>query len=194
MAKNHTIKQGKIPVKRNFNLAEIGRPKPNYTMTILVTLVLGILALSGVKVGIIDRLTKVAEEEAKVTDLQVQVDMMNAAIESFGDIATLYGHYTYSDMTPEEMAMVETMDVIELIEDNLIGEAVIGNWTLAGNVLTIPMIANNLQEVNALVQVLQASPNVDFCTVTTAKSVTEEVETVTAQVTVYLMQSVEEVE
>lgn len=228
MANAKSLKQGKIPVKRQFNMAVIGQKQANYTKTILITVLVALLVLVGVKFGVIDRLTAASDEEMKASELQMQVDMVNAKIASYGDITTLYGHYTYSDMTPEELALVETMDVIQLIEENVMGEAVIGEWTLSGNVLTIPMVTGTLEEANALVQILQAAPIVDFCTVTTAKSVTEEskpeateaaeaegtaeaegaeegsapaveaepelVETVTAQVTVYLVQPEEEVE
>lgn len=237
MADKKALKQGKIPVKRTINMAEIGQVKANYTMTILVTLLIGVLALIGVKFGVIDRLQAASDAELQVTELQMQVDMVNATIASYGDITTAYGHYTYSDMTQQELAMVETMDIIQLLEDNVMNEAVIGEWTLNGNVLTIPMVTETLEEANTLVQILQTSPIVDFCTVTTAKSVTEEtkaesssanagensadaensdvnteantgensavpvetveietIETVTAQVTVYLVQPEEEVE
>lgn len=234
MADKKALKQGKIPVKRTINMAEIGQVKANYTMTILATLLVGVLALIGIKFGVIDRLQAASDAELQVTELQMQVDMVNATIASYGDITTAYGHYTYSDMTEQELSMVEAMDVIELLETHVKNEAVIGEWTVAGNVLTIPMVTGNLEEANALVQILQTSPIVDFCTVTTAKSVTEEtvvedsneqaeanvagttgdadstseannsttaqevetelVETVTAQVTVYLVQPEEEVE
>ena len=68
------------------------------------------------------------------------------------------------------------------------------SWSLTGNELTINMSGESLQQINLIVQQLEAQDLVDFCTVNTANTndntrgnaKSEEYDVVKARVLVYL--------
>ncbi len=73
-------------------------------------------------------------------------------------------------MTKEEQERVGRGEVLSLIQRVVLPQAGIDSLTVSGNEMTLNMTGSTLQEINLLVQKLEADPLVDFCNVTTAES------------------------
>ena len=116
---------GRMPTKRSINLVVVDENKINPIKAVLGILLILVLAAAFGKFLVYDRLAEVNQAQARVTDLQRRLDEMRDALQGYGEVETVYAHYTYDGMTAAEMALVDRADVVELIstiireQDNL---------------------------------------------------------------------------
>ena len=192
-----------FPVKRTINLAEIGEKPIDVKLAVpgIVLVILAALLFS--KFAVADRLAAVSKAEQEAAVVREQLDAGYQKIEEFGEMTEEYAHLTYSGMTVEELERTDRIEVLNLVQRVVLPQAVVSSWSIQGNQVTLIVKGSTLQKVNMIVQQLEAEDMVDFCTVTTAatnETVTgnaEETsinEVVTAQVTIYLNNGLEEVE
>lgn len=187
-------RRGQMPTKRTINLANLGE-KP-MRLGLAIPLVLLILALAAVfsKFLVIDRMAEVDRAQRAVYELQEKLDAGYEELADFDDLSELYAHYTYSGFTSEELNRADRAEVLKLIRNWVIPWAEVSSWTLTGNELTINMRGESLQQINLIVQQLEAQDLVDFCTVNTANTndntrgnaKSEEYDIVKARVLIYL--------
>ncbi len=176
------------------NLADAGVEKKHYALAVpaLVLIVLGAGALG--KFGVADRLIKVSYEQSQTAAVQAQIDEANEYIASLGDLQDIYAHYTYQGFTQDEIKCMNRPEVMELLKKVVFPKAIVSNWSLDGDQLTLPVQRASLAEINSLVQDLEANEIVDYCSVATAVTESERnsdgevqgTDTVTGQITVYL--------
>ena len=164
--------RGHMPTKKDINLAVIGEQHTNVLVALPAILLILLAAALFSKFLVYDRLQEVAAAQREVAQLQDQLDAGYEELSDYAELAELYAHYTFSGMTTEDL-------------------------TVSGNQMTLNMSGSTLQEINLLVQKLEADDIVDFCGVTTAVSkgeyeqydmpvVYDENTIVTARVIVYL--------
>lgn len=185
-----------LPVKRSINLATTGE-KPIQAKTAIPAIVLIIVAavlLS--KFFVVDRLMDMYRAQSEVSSLQSQLADAYQQLNSFGSMTDEYAHYTYSGMTSEEMTRTDRGAVMDLLQRMVLPQAAMSSWYLTGNELTLNIARGSLQDINILAQELSEDPLVDFCTVTTASTFTQQSETlpqgVVGQVLIYLNSTAEE--
>ncbi len=160
--------RGRLPVKRSINMATVGEKKTRATTVILVFLLVLIAIAAFSKFLVMDRLEVVNQEEQKVRDLRTQLSAANAKLDSFGELKEKYAHYTFADMTNEELRRVERSDVVELIERLVMPNAALNSWNVKQNQLTLNVTLDTLQDTNELAQLLNEDPMVEFATVKNA--------------------------
>ena len=200
MALTKNKKKGKaprvrrLPTKRTINLAVVGEKPLNMLVAIPSIIVIILAAALVSKFAVVDRLMAVSKAQAEVATLQTYLDAGYKAIESYGDLVDEYAHYTLSGMTEEELQTVDRTEIISMLQRVVLQKAEVGNWSITGNRLELPITGATLQQINMIVQELEAEELVDFCTVSTAatsdmdnrRQVISENAVVTAQVIVYL--------
>lgn len=206
MALTKNKKKGKappvrrLPTKRTINLAAVGE-KPLNMLVAIPSIILIILAAALVsKFAVVDRLMAVSKAQAEVATLQSYLDAGYDAIVGYGDLVEEYAHYTLSGMTEEELQTVDRTEIISMLQRVVLEKAEVGNWTITGNRVDLPITGTTLQKINMIVQELEAEELVDFCTVSTAattdtdnrRQVINENMVVTAQVIIYLNPLTEE--
>jgi ribosome-binding ATPase YchF (GTP1/OBG family) len=152
-----------------------------------------VVAAAFSKFLVIDRLAEVDAARAEVNRLQMKIDQGYEELAGFDDLADLYAHYTYSGFTQEELNRSDRVEVLRLIRSVVLPRTEVSSWTLSGNTLTINLNGETLQDINLLVQQLEAEDIVDFCTVNTANTkdnarlvLTENLGPVKARVMAYL--------
>ena len=186
--------RGHMPTKKDINLAVIGEQHTNVLVALPAILLILLLATLFSKFLVYDRLQEVAAAQREVAQLQDQLDAGYEELSDYAELAELYAHYTFSGMTEEERERIDRVEVLSLIDRLILPQAGVEDLAINGNTMTLNMSGNTLQEINLLVQKLEADPLVDFCAVTTAVSkeeyeLTEEYDEntiVTARVIVYL--------
>ena len=94
------------PQKRSINLAEIGVKKKNTPVAVAALVILLVAAAVAAKFGIVDRVIAVEQARSELNTLRVQIATTKSNINSYGELAEKYAHYTYSGMTPEELTRV----------------------------------------------------------------------------------------
>ncbi len=191
--KKGNVKRRQMPTKRSINLAVLSEKKTHFGLLIPGILLILVVAAAFSKFLVIDRLAEVDAARAEVNRLQMKIDQGYEELAGFDDLADLYAHYTYSGFTQEELNRSDRVEVLRLIRSVVLPRAEVSSWTLSGNTLTINLNGETLQDINLLVQQLEAEDIVDFCTVNTANTkdnarlvLTENLGPVKARVMAYL--------
>lgn len=191
--KKGNVKRRQMPTKRSINLAVLSEKKTHFGLLIPGILLILVVAAAFSKFLVIDRLAEVAAAQAEVVRLQTKIDQGYEELAGFDDLADLYAHYTYSGFTQEELNRSDRVEVLRLIRSVVLPRTEVSSWTLSGNTLTINLNGETLQDINLLVQQLEAEDIVDFCTVNTANTkdnarlvLTENLGPVKARVMAYL--------
>ena len=187
-------RRGQMPTKRTINLANLGDKPMRVGIVIPAILLILVLAAVFSKFLVIDRMAEVDAAQRVVNELQQKLDAGYEELADFDDLSELYAHYTYSGFTNEELNRADRVEVLKLIRNSVIPWAEVSSWSLTGNELTINMSGESLQQINLIVQQLEAQDLVDFCTVNTANTndntrgnaKSEEYDVVKARVLVYL--------
>ena len=168
--KKGSVKRRQMPVKRSINLAVIDEKKMRFGLAIPAILLILVAAAAFSKFLVLDRMAEVSAAQAEVSRLQAKIDQGYDELAGFDDLADLYAHYTYSGFTPEELNRSDRVAVLRLIRSVALPRAEVSSCSLTSNTLTINLNAETLQEINLLVQQLEAEDMVDFCTVNTANT------------------------
>lgn len=168
--KKSAIKRRQMPTKRVINLAVLDEKKVNFGLAIPAILLILVAAAVFSKFLVIDRMAEVSAAQAEVSRLQTRIDQGYEELAGFDDLADLYAHYTYSGFTPEELNRSDRVEVLRLIRSVVLPRAEVSSWSLSGNILTINLNAETLQDINLLIQQLESEDMVDFCTVNTANT------------------------
>lgn len=163
-------RRGQIPSKRTINLAGVGEKPLRLSLAIPGIILVLLAAVAFSKFLVIDRLQDVADAQSVVYGLQRELDAGYEELSGFDDLSNLYAHYTYSGFTNEELNRTDRVDVLNLIRTMIIPYAEVSTWSVTGNQLTVNMSAESLQQINLIVQQLEAQDLVDFCTVNTANT------------------------
>ena len=163
-------RRGQIPSKRTINLATIGEKPMRFGIAIPGIILILLAAAVFSKFLVIDRFAEVNAAQRVVYELQNKLDAGYEELTDFDDLSNLYAHYTYSGFTAEELNRTDRADVQRLIRTMIIPYAEVDSWSVTGNELTVNMSAESLQQINLIVQQLEAQDMVDFCTVNTANT------------------------
>ena len=190
------LAKGRIPTKRYINFMESNKKSMKWYVALpILILIIAAAAVFG-KFGVADKLDELAKREGELAAARKKLDDGNKEIESFGELAELYGHYTYSGMTNEEVTRADRIAIIDLLKTHVVSNASLGAWNVKGNRLTVYITDDSLQSINLIAQELEQEPMVDYCTLITASTDerdtyggvgSDDPSTVTAQVTVYLI-------
>jgi len=197
MKKNDLLKRTThLPDKKTINLALVGKKGIDLRIAIPAIILIIAAAVLISKFAVIDRFAKVTAAEREVAAIQKQIDDGYEQIAGYGELAELYAHYTYSDMTEEELNRADRVVAYDMLIRLVLPKATINSWSIKDNTMTVSLSGNTLQEINLIAQQLMEESNVDYCTVTAAATDYQrfdKTEYVNAQITVYLLSTSEEV-
>lgn len=122
------------------------------------------------KFGIIDQLSKKTSAFAELSDIQTQQEVLNAKLKDYPELEKQYGRYSYGWMNEAEASLVDPMEVYKLIESKVMDAAVIQNFAVNSNVITMNMSGITLMEASAVVKDLESSDMVDSAYVYSAEA------------------------
>ncbi len=199
--KTQKISHGQLPSKQSINLATVGVKKMKTGLLIPLLILVLAAAVCFAKFAVIDRLNALAKEKAEVERLEQEIATGYAKIDSYGELTEKYAHYTFSDMTQEELTRSDRVEIVDLVRRIVLPEATVTGWDIRGNELTLTLTSDTLQQINLIAQKIEAENIVDFCTVTTAATYENQYyysndpadTRVTAKIVVYLKNKVQEV-
>lgn len=160
-------KKGVVPSKQTMNFA---RHKSNINFAKLIPILVLVIAaaLLFAKFGFLDQLDKVA---AANNELSAKQDLYLAKSEQLKDydaLANEYGRYSYGWMTDSETGIVDRMDTIKLIRDKIMSLAVVEDYAVNENVLTLNVHGITLNQASDIVKDLESSSIVESATVYSA--------------------------
>lgn len=189
-----TKRMGALPSKRSINLVGVGEKPLNLKVAIPAILLILTAAVLFSKFAVVDKMAELSAAEQMLSNTKVQLDNGYKRIAGFGEVADIYAHYTYSDMTQEELTRPNRAAVMDMIRRIILPQAILDSWSVAGTTLNLTVTGSTLESINSIAQQLREDPLVDFCSVTTAQQysdidgrvIREDTGLVTARITVYL--------
>ena len=186
---NNSISRGKMPTKRNINLAAVGDKSLNKKTAIAAIVLIGVGATIFSYYGVAGRFTRLYEAQSAVSSVQSQLDAAYEELSQYDMTEEEYAHYTFSDLTQEELSQVEREDVLRLLDETVIGKCEVEYWSVSENVLNLRIVDSTLKAVNVIMQGINEDELVSYCTVSTAQKDDETdsgKSSVTADIVVYL--------
>ncbi|MDO4803713.1 MAG: hypothetical protein Q4A32_02715 [Lachnospiraceae bacterium] len=194
---------GYLPEKKSINLATVDEKTVSISGSVVGIILVVLLAIAFSKFFVIDRLMEMQKKENEATALEAEVQKGYARLEELIGVEDDYAHYTLDNMTKEELARCNRVDVIQMMQDKVLSKFSAISWSVSENILTIKLTGDSLQQINALSQDIEKAPIVSFCTVLSAEKKTQTVksksdgteskkEVVTATINAYLQNAPEE--
>lgn len=156
------------PTKDKINFAEIDITPMKIEVMAPAIVAIIIVACLLSKFLVVDRLIAYNKQAAEVASMESELQAAYDKIDSYSDMEEKYAHYTYSGMTPDEMALQDRVAVVELINKYILTKAEVGAWTITGNEVNIPITGVSFQEVGAIAAELEKDDMVDHCEVVAA--------------------------
>ena len=133
---------------------------------IVIVIVLALFA----KFGFIDQLSKKPDAYAQLADIQSQQEMLDLKLKDYPELEKQYGRYSYGWMSEDEVSLVDRMEVYSLIESKIMDAAVIEDFAINGNVITMNIRGITLIQASAVVKDLESSDMVDSAYVYSAEA------------------------
>ena len=156
--------RGKRPTKTSINLV-IKKERKVSPVLLIGSIVLAALLLFLLVIRPVASLTAA---NARVEQLQTQLDEANKTIESLGDIEEEYAHYTTAGMTKEELERVDRVKVMKLVENAVVNTGVVKSWSLSENMMSLEVSGASLSELNQIASALEKNKMVDRCVINSA--------------------------
>lgn len=180
--------KGKMPTKNYINV--MIRSKQTFSMKKHLPLVIiaAVLILVLGKFFVVDRLTATAREANRVAEIQQELTIANSKISSLQELDDLYAHYTYADMTAEELSRVDRVAAMKLIDEAFLSGNISRSWNLTGNVMTLQVNGPSLSDLNQLASELEVNPIVERCVISSADKRLDEDGNVSVTFVIYLQQ------
>ena len=167
------LMKGRAPTKNYINLAKADEKKINLRVAIPVIILIIIAAALFGKFLVFDRFEKVRKAEAEAASLQKQVDDLYAEIAGYGELAELYAHYTYANMTEEELNRVDRILVIDMLRKKVMDKVDVTSWKVEKDQLTVTVIGESLEKIDLVFRsLLEDEPIVDYYMVRSAETET----------------------
>ena len=162
-------KQAPVASKSTMNLA-FHESSFRLSRVLPVILVVVIIAALFAKFGFIDMISKKTAAYAELGQKQEQMQSISAKLAEYDELAAEYGRYSYGWLTETEASLVDRMDLLEILEDTISHAAIIHDFAINNNVVSVNLSDITLDETSALVMNLESDPRVESVTVYSAKA------------------------
>jgi len=153
-----------VPSKRTMNFVH-HESSFNIKKVLPILLVVVIVLAVFAKFGILDPMAKKTAAYNELASKEAQLEVINAKLAGYDELATEYGRYSYGWMNETEVNMVNRMDVLKLVESEIAKRAKIDNLAINNNVLTLNIHGITLEQASTMVRSLEESDLVESAAV-----------------------------
>lgn len=143
-----------IAGKSTMNLA-FHESSVNLKMLVPMAAMMVLVALVFLKFGFLDPLDKKTAALNDLSERQLRLQMVNAQLVGYDELAAEYGRYSYGWMTEQESALVDRMDIMSIVERVLSPAGTIEDVAVKDNVLSVTISGLSLQQTSQLVKKLE---------------------------------------
>lgn len=156
--------KGALPRKRRINLAKVTRKKIKWYLIIPAMMAVIFLCRAFVQYGLTERFDALRTARNNLQLAQMKFDDAQRTLDEYYQARDVYVHVTWSDMTAEENALVNPLNVIALLERFIMPVSSMDTWSIANNSVSVTVTCESLVAINDLVNRLNAEPMVNYCT------------------------------
>ncbi|NCB28878.1 MAG: hypothetical protein EOM63_03825 [Clostridia bacterium] len=159
-----------LPDKTTLNLAM--REQDAKTVLQVVPSILAVLAIIFIvgKFAVADRIAGVMRAQAVLTDTKTQISQLTEQNAEYDKVLAEYSKYAANYLTDEERQTVDRLAVMRMVENDLMGDAQIEQYSIADNVLSIDFSGVTLAQAANFVKRLESHSEVAAVQVNTVNS------------------------
>ncbi len=151
-----------LPTKQTINLAEQNANPGKLRIAIPVIVLLAVIVAVAGKFAVYDRIMQVLSAQSQVYQLRAELNLAYDRLANYDELSDIYAHYTYSGMSARELSRVDRAEIVAMIQNVVIPDVIVDNWSVSENTLTMNVTGPSLQALNILVQKLNEEDIVDF--------------------------------
>lgn len=174
------------PKKTTINLVMKEGPATGASKTVLAVIVIIVLVAAVAKFGVIDRLNMVSAAEKEASNAEASYSAMKDYTSGFSALQETYGQYATGGFTEAELALVDRLDILSLIEDELMSSAKIATVTAVENIVSVKLSGITLEQLSALLSRLNANDIVSYVVISSVDSTDSNNAVTTATMTITL--------
>ena len=120
---------------------------------ILVVLV----AAAALKFGVLDQLDRKTQKYAELSTRQAELAALQTKLAGNSKLLDDYGRYSYGWLSEEEVATVDRMEILELLDEKVMSQANIKDFAINNNAVTMNLSDTTLERASAIVNSLENS-------------------------------------
>lgn len=158
-------KQIKYPSKTSFNLfkcAEKKRVQPwQWALFFAFLIALGLFT----KFCVIDRLALASEAKNNYEDMLHRIEVLQAQNVDYDEVRYEYSRYSNGYLTEEELAQVDRLESVELLEEYILNRADYIRAAFNGNSIDVFIVNTTLNEVADIINDLELDGRAEYITV-----------------------------
>ncbi|HCO62286.1 MAG TPA: hypothetical protein DIT49_02320 [Clostridiales bacterium] len=161
-------KKRQIASKTSLNLVvvERGMSHPTRFVPALAAIVLAAVLLG--KLGVADRLDRLAAAEAEVQGIWNQSAALDSRMADYDQVEEEYNRYTYMDY---DRTIIDRLDILDLVERQMLPVCTVQGMSISGSVMTLRLSGLTLEATAALSARLEEEKIVSSVTVSTSSYV-----------------------
>lgn len=160
---------GKLPSKRSMNLYVKVKDGNSWQVIVPLALFLILVVFAIYRLGVVDRLNKLASIQSENSRLESQLNELNEQLKSYAELEEEYRRYTTSYLREDEYGLLSRSRVFELLDECTDGIATIKNINIESNQVAVVVDIVSLEDIDIIQDRLEAIPDVDEIKVSTAK-------------------------
>lgn len=183
----------KYPTKTSINFVEVGKEERETKKSVAMIAVTSALVVIVIALAIVLPYMNLANKESELAGKEQDLQLIKTELERFPEVQKEYNKYTTAWMTEEEKAVYDRQDIVDLIEDEIVGTAEIKGYNAKANVLIVDISEVSLDTTSALVRRIESRDDVINAQVTKADRDLDKTKPTTATLAIYLKNPVEEV-
>lgn len=117
------VPRGRLPVKRTINLVLLNENRISLAKAIPLILLIVLASVAFGKYLVYDRINDSMRAESRVNQLRSDLEEATELSRSFGEVESVYAHYTIEGMTSDELQQVDRVEVLKLVRKVLLSNA-----------------------------------------------------------------------
>ena len=155
----------KLPKKQTMNLCAREKSDNSLSKVLPVFLLLVIFVAVFAKFGVIDRFAALSETRSRYEAAQTQLAELNSSLSDYDQVQEDYYRYTKHYLTADELALMDRVELLDLLETKSRNLAYITSVSITGNAAVIKVRADTLADVATLRLSLEKADGVTGVTV-----------------------------
>lgn len=157
------------PTKTTINFISNKQAKNDRTALIAFAVFLVLLAIF-VKFAVLNPLQRINEAERNYRIMESQLDNYRKQLADYDKIQEQYNEMVGSFLSDDELACLNRLAIIEMIEEDVRDNVAVQSWTISNNTVRITTGNTTMDTISKIVNILNTDKRNSYVNVTTTKT------------------------
>lgn len=158
-----------LPSKKGINLYVRETDGNSAQVVLPLAIFLAVMILAIYRLGVVDRLARLAELQSQNAALKSQLESINAKVSTYDDILEEYRRLTTSYLAENEKGIVKRERVFEMIDECTDGIGRVNSISIEGNQVGVIVDIASLEDIDTIQDRLNSMDNINEIMLSTAK-------------------------